>query len=316
LESHLPELGEDFLPSGLDVFSYQDQCLGVPIWTSIGGLFCRMDLLREAGLPEPRTYDELAEHAKAIVADNPGLAGFVWPGGKGEDLIQTWAEMFRGFGGQYFDEDGNCAVNSAEGVRALQFMTQLLRDGVTPRDALAWNSEQARASFANGKAVFLRHNHDPLMWLNEPSRSQIQGRWSFVPNPAQESGLSTGITGGYALALNPFSDAREAALQVIRVVASRPVQKAFALAWGPVQHFRGLYDDPDVLEAHPQLSELKAVLPTGFPRPQSADYARLSDILQEELHGALTGVTTASVALDNACRRIDGFHASTRKISR
>jgi multiple sugar transport system substrate-binding protein len=316
LEPHLPKLRDDFLPTGVDVFSYQGQCLGVPIWTSIGGLFCRTDLLEQAGLSEPRTYDQLAQYAKTVVEEEPELAGFVWPGGKGEDLIQTWAEIFRGFGGEYFDEDGRCTVNSSKGVKALEFMTMLLRDGVTPRDAVAWNSEQVRARFANGKAVFLRHNHDPLMWLDDPARSQIKGLWAFAPNPAQKSGLPTGITGGYALALNPFSDTREAALRVIQVIASRPVQRAFALAWGPVQHYRGLYDDPDVLAAHPRLGELKAVLPTAFPRPRSVDYARLSDILQEELHGALTGIKPARAALDSACRRIDAFHVSTPRASR
>ncbi len=208
LEPHLPELRDNFLPRGLDVFSYQGQCLAVPIWTSIGGLFCRTDLLEQAGLSEPRTYDELAQYAKTIVEQEPKLAGFVWPGGKGEDLVQSWAEIFRGFGGEYFDERGRCTINSPQGVKALEFMTMLLRDGLTPRDAVAWNSEQARARFANGQAVFLRHNHDPLMWLDVPTRSQIAGRWAFVPSPAQKSGHATGITGGYGLALNPFSDAQ------------------------------------------------------------------------------------------------------------
>ena len=67
LEPHLSKLRENFLPTGLDVFSYQGQCLGVPIWTSIGGLFCRTDLLEQAGLSEPCTYDQLAQYAKTVV---------------------------------------------------------------------------------------------------------------------------------------------------------------------------------------------------------------------------------------------------------
>jgi multiple sugar transport system substrate-binding protein len=307
LNQHIPELADRFIPSGLEVFSNDGQWLGVPIWTSIGGLFCRTDLLEQAGFSVPRTYDRLTECAATVVDANPEVTGFVWAGAKGEDLIQTWAEIFRGFGGRYFDPRGQCAVNSPEGVKALEFMTALIRSGLTPREAVTWNSEQARTRFANGKALFLRHNHDPLMWLDDPTRSRIAGAWAFVPNPAQAAGVSTGITGGYALALNPFSDVPEYAIRVLRVIASRPVQKAFALAWGPVQYYRGLYDDPDVLETHPRLGELEEVLTTAFARPRSVDYARLSDVLQEELHGALTGITTAREALNRACQRIDAF---------
>jgi multiple sugar transport system substrate-binding protein len=307
LNQHLSELDDDFLPSGLEVFSHHGQRLGVPIWTSLGGLFYRKDLIEQAGLSAPQTYDQLVQCAKAITTERPELEGFVWPGAKGEDLIQTWAEIFRGFGGQYFDEQGRCDVNSAAGVQALQFMTKLIQEGVTPRDAVSWNSEQARTRFANGRAVFLRNNHDPLTWLDDPVRSKVVGRWAFVPNPKQGQGRSTGITGGYAFALNPFTDVREDAIRVMRVIASRPVQKALALAWGPVQHFRRLYDDPEVLVAHPRLPELEAALPTAFARPRSVDYARLSDILQEELHSALAGIKPPQAALDHACQRIDLF---------
>jgi multiple sugar transport system substrate-binding protein len=309
LNDLLPGLAQDFLPAGLDVFSYRGQLLGVPIWTSVGGLFCRTDLLRAAGLDVPETYDELRDAAWTVIQQQPQLTGFAWPAAKGEDLIQTWAEVFRGFGGHYFDRQGRCRVNSPAGVRALEFMTAMLQDGITPREAVSWTAEQARTKFANGQALFLRHNHDPLMWLDDPGRSQVADLWTFAPNPAQPAGQATGVSGGYALALNPYTDARDAALQVLRVIATRTVQKAFALAWGPVQHFRGLYEDPEVLAAHPRLAQLQAVLPTAFPRPQSVDYARLSDVLQNELHAALTGIRSPQAALDAAAERIDTFQA-------
>ena len=57
----LPALEETFVTSGLDIFSYEGQRLGIPFWGSSSGLFYRTDLLEEYGFGPPQTYDELVE---------------------------------------------------------------------------------------------------------------------------------------------------------------------------------------------------------------------------------------------------------------
>jgi multiple sugar transport system substrate-binding protein len=307
LNEHLPDLEERFVASGLDVFTYQGQQLGVPFWGSIGGLFYRADLLEEYGFAPPETYDELAEAARAIMAEEPELSGFVWPGSRNESLIQVWAEIFLGFGGTYFDDTGACAINSAAGVDAVEYMRGAVEEGLSPRETTAWTAEEARTRFVSGDAVFLRHNHDIVTWLDDPERSQIAGQWGFMPNPAQPDGQHAGATGGFAFAINPHTDTLEEAVQVLDIIASEEVQKGFAMAWGPVQYYEGLYDDPEVREANPNVELIEDVLSTAAPRPQSTNYAQLSDILQEELHSALTDIKPVQAALDDACSRIEAL---------
>jgi len=99
LAEALPDLEADFVESGLEIFSFDDQVLAVPFWGSIGGLFYRADILSEYGYEPPATYDELREIAADITAQDPSLTGFVWAGAKEEGLVQVWAEFFLGFGG-------------------------------------------------------------------------------------------------------------------------------------------------------------------------------------------------------------------------
>jgi multiple sugar transport system substrate-binding protein len=307
LNDLVPELAENYVETGLDVFSYQGQRLGVPFWSSISGLFYRTDLLEEAGFEPPETYDDLLAIAQALTAENPELTGFVWAGAKEEELVMVWAEFLLGFGGQYFDEDGLCAMNSPQGVEALTFLVNLIESGISPREVTTWQAEEARPRFVEGNAVFLRHNFDIVTWLDDPERSAIAGQWALKPNPAQEGGQPSGITGGFAFALNPYSDNLEEAAQVLQVIASEPVQKGFAIAWGPVQYYEGLYDLPEVAEANPNANLIEPLLATAVPRPPSTSYTELSNILQEEIHSAITGIKPVEQALNDACGRIDAL---------
>ncbi len=305
LGDDIPALDENFVEAGLDVFSYEGDRLGVPFWGSVGGLFYRADLLEAYGFEPPASYDELLEQVETITADNPDLTGFLFPAAKEEALVQVWTEFFRGFGGAFFDAEGQCTMNSDAGINALTYMTDLIDTGITPEQVTAWNATEARVRFVEGNAIFLRHNQDIVTWLDDPERSAISGMWGFTANPAQPTGTPSGATGGFAFAMNPFTDTPEATRTVMEVIASLEVQKGFAMAWGPVQYYDGLYDDPEVAEANPNSDLIAAVLPSAAPRPQSTSYSQLSAIIQDEIHAALTGGKAPQTALDDACSRVE-----------
>jgi multiple sugar transport system substrate-binding protein len=307
LNERLPALEEDFITSGLDIFSHEGERLGVPFWGSIGGMFYRSDLLEEYGFEPPESYDDLQEIVETITADQPELSGFVWPGARAESLVQVWAEIFLGFGGQYFDEDGACAINSPEGIEAVSFMRRTIEEGISPRETPTWSAEEARTRFVAGEAIFLRHNQDIVTWLDDPEQSQIVDQWGFMANPAQPDGERSGATGGFAFAINPFTDNMQAAVQVLEVIASEEVQKGFALAWGPVQYYERLYEDPEVQAANPNAEVITEVFDSAAPRPPSSSYAQLSDIVQEEIHAAISDIKPVEEALDDACSRIDAL---------
>ncbi len=307
LNEPLPQLEENFVNSGLDIFSYEGQRLGVPFWGSLSGLFYRTDLLAEYGFEPPQTYDQMVEIIDTITADRPELTGLAWPGAREEPLVMVWADFLHGFGGQYFDSTGQCGFNSAEGIAAVQFMADLIESGASPQETTAWTSQEAQNRFVEGNSIFLWHNHDLVTWLDDPERSAVVEKWGFRPSPAQPQGRQVALTGGFAFAINPFTDNPEEAQQVLETIASQEVQKAFAVAWGPVQYYRGLYDDPEVLAANPNADRISELLPYALNRPPSPNYAQLSSILQEELHSALTGIKPIQQALDDSCARVEAI---------
>jgi ABC-type glycerol-3-phosphate transport system substrate-binding protein len=184
-------------------------------------------------------------------------------------------------------------------------MVESVNSGQSAPETTAWKSEEARFRFVEGNSIFLWHNHDLVTWLDDPERSAVAGKWGFMSSPAQPNGQSVSLTGGFAFAVNPHTDNLEEALQVMELIGSEDIQKAFAIAWGPVQYYQGLYEDPAVLAANQNVDRISVVLDRALNRPPSTNYAELSSIVQEELHSALTGIKPAQQAMDDACARVE-----------
>lgn len=305
LNDRVPGLAANFNESGLETFSHEGEILGVPFWGSISGLYYRTDLLEEYGFDPPETYDDMIRIADTITADRPELTAFNWPGAKEEGLVMVFADFLYGFGGSYRDENGNYAFDSPEAVEALSFMKRTIDAGYSPQETTSWRGQEAQRRFVEGNAIFLWHNSDLVIWLDDPERSAVAGNWEFTTTPAQPGGEAVSISGGFAFGMNPHSDTPDAAARVLEVIASEAVQKGFAMAWGPVQYYNGLYEQDDVLEANPNADKITAVLDSAISRPPSTSYTELSAILQEEIHTALTGGKTPREALEDAQTRIE-----------
>ena len=297
LDELIPNLGELIVDAGLDVFSYDGQHLAVPFWGGVAGLYIRTDILDELGLGAPQTIDEMIAAIQAAQAARPDLSGFVWPGQKEESLNMFYATLLYAFGGSYTKADGSYDFDSEAGRAAIAFMQDSIRNGWSPRETLGWTRLESRQRFVEGMALVSGDKHDIITWLDDESRSQVAGKWSFIPFPAQPGGRSVAITGGFGFALNPFSDRIDAAAKVLEVIAGHEVQKGFALAWGPVQHAKGLYEDPEVLRYNPNVGLLEPLLARSLNRPPSDNYAQLSQAMLEELTSALSaGIDPARAA--------------------
>lgn len=299
LNERLPQLEERFSESGLDTFSYEGERIGVPFWGSVAGLFYRTDILDEYGFDPPQSIDDMVEIIETVQADDPDATGLLWPGSREEDLVMYYSTLLHAFGGSYTNADGSYAFDSDSSVEAVEFMIRTLEDGLSPQAVQNWNRQEGRQRFLNGEGIFLWDNVDLAVSLDNPDSSQVVGNWGLMTFPAQSDGEEVAITGGFAFAANPFSENVEAAVNVLDVIGNERVQKGFALAWGPVQYFTGLYDDPEVQEYNPNVETIIPLTENARSRPPSESYAELSGILQEQLNAIVTGITEPEEGLAN-----------------
>jgi multiple sugar transport system substrate-binding protein len=303
LNDRIPELEENFVRSGLETFSYNGDILGVPFWGSAAGLYYRTDLVEEYGFSPPETVDDMIEICRTILQDQPDMYGFMWPGQRGESLIMIYSTILYALGGQYTDAQGNYLFDSPKSIEAVKLLKSFVDERLSPRTVTNWTQSESKNAFAGGKGIFLWANQDIVIWLDNPEKSQVVGKWDFIPFPAQPEGQSVAVTGGFAFSANPNSKNLDAAIKVLEIIAGEAVQKNFALAWGPVQYYNGIYEDEKVQEYNPNVDKLPPVLEVTLNRPPSGSYAELSGIMQENLHGAITGTQSVEDAMRDIQRQ-------------
>jgi multiple sugar transport system substrate-binding protein len=303
LNDHLPDLDQRIAPAGLETFSYNGQWLSVPFWGSLTGLYYRTDILEEYGFDPPGSITEMVEIIRTVRADRPELAGLLWPGDRGDSLVMLYATLLHSFGGTYTDSSGAYLFESPESIQAVQFLRDTITEGLSPEAVQNWERRESRQRFISGDAIFSWDNHDIIVFLDDPEQSEVPGVWDFIPFPAEPGGQSTAITGGFGFSVNPFSPRIESAIKVMDVIASEAVQRGFALAWGPVQQYIGLYDDPVVQQYNRNSEKLAPLVEVAMNRPPSENYAELSGLMQEELNAAITGTRPVAQALANMQRR-------------
>ena len=111
--------------------------------------------------------------------------------------------------------------------------------------------------------------------------------------------------GGWALAINAYSENKADVWKVIELIASYEGMKEFTIRYGEAPPLAALYEDADILAKFPHMALLRDILDGVTPRPMHPKYPEISDILQEELHAALTQLKTPQEALDDAASRLE-----------
>ena len=297
-----PGQRDAFLPGAIRANQVGGKIYGVPWYTDAGLLYYRKDLLAKYNAKVPATWDELVATAQRITdgEKNPQLAGFLFQGAKIEALADFFYEVLWSNGGDVLDRSGKVAVDSPKGAAAVSFILDLVRRyHVTPPGVATLATDDTRAAFQDGRAVFLR-NWTYAYALFQSSGSKVAGQVGIAPLPKGAAGRSASTLGGWQLAMSAYSRNKPAAWQFIQFMTGPLAEKSLAIQASTVPTRKDVFDDAQVRQHAPEAPDmLKAVL-GATPRPQIADYPRLSAIVQTNLQAALTNQASG----DDAVKRM------------
>jgi multiple sugar transport system substrate-binding protein len=297
----------NFFPSTIAANTWAGSQFAVPWFMDVGMLYWRTDLFRNA----PASMDELAADAKnARTKGTP--YGIVWQGARYEGLITSFVEFLGAFGGRILADDGTVVVDSPEAIRALTFMRDLLTSGAAPTDILTWHEEESRFAFQNGAAAMMRNWPYAVTLLKSPKDSRVAGKFAVAPMPGAPGGAPTATLGGSALGINAFTAHPDAAWKVVEFL-TEPEQMLDRSRLSGYPPRPALYDDPRLGGILPiPLSLARAIVERAVPRPATPIYSQLSELLQIDLHRALSGQIPPDRALHDAARAMTALVERTR----
>jgi multiple sugar transport system substrate-binding protein len=299
-----PEERAKFLKGPLAACTYKGHIYAIPWYSDAGVLFYRKDLLDEAGLAPPKTWQEMVSIAKRL--QNEKRNGLVFQAAQYEGLVCDFLEYVWGNGGDVLDADGRVVLDSPENIAALQFLSDVInKEHITPPGILTYHEDESAQAFQSGGAVFLRSW--PYIWGNTQKPGEpLLGKVGIAPFPHNDRpGVqSAACLGGWNIMISRYSRHPKEAWMFTQFLTSYEIQRDRLIQANQLPTREAAYLDPAVLARHPQAKDFLEVFRLARPRPVTPYYSKLSDILQIQVHRALSLECSPGEALKTAADQI------------
>jgi multiple sugar transport system substrate-binding protein len=296
-----PLLGEDALEgmvAGARLATRFDGHLWrMPLQGDTGLLYWRTDLMDRP----PRDIAELESISRQLQREGRVRWGYLWQGRQYEGLSCVVSEVFSGFGGRWWASrpgpaGGVPALDSPEAVAAVGWLQHLIRSGISPPAVAGFAENEALQLFAAGEAAFLR-NWPYAYALLEGGDGPVAGHvgvTTLVGAPGQRGAGTLGSWGFVLLRTSPHP--REAAA-ALRWLSGEQVQRHLARQYGYAPTWSRLYEDEELQRDQPLLAVQRRALEGAVVRPVTPLYAQLSDVLQRQVNGLLSGGGSAAATI-------------------
>lgn len=162
----------------------------LPFYNYTMGLVYRTDLFEDPELQAefeaefgrplevPQSVPELVEVAQFLTRDTDGdgtvdLYGITQQLARGVGIHAEWANLFFSLGGWYYDDEWNAAVNTEEGVQALESLIELYQTSA-PEGATGYNFDEQAEVMRQGQAAMMLTYSWMLAALNDPEQKKNQ----------------------------------------------------------------------------------------------------------------------------------------------
>ena len=274
--------------------------VGMPWFGDFGLLYYRTDLLKKYGYSAPpKTWSQLFAMAKKIQEGeqktNPNFYGFVFQGNSYEGLTCNALEWIASAGGGHFIDNGKASINNSKARTILDAMRNQVGK-VTPRGVTSYQEDQTEHAFDSGDAAFAR-NWPYQYGIGATAGSAVKGKFSVTPLPHGANGASVATVGGWQLAVSKYSKHKDAAIEFVRYMTSKPVEKFDAITNSNVPTIPSLAKDKQVVTTNPYLKPATANV-ARVARPArflGTHYNEASKVIYQGVNQILNGTSASSV---------------------
>jgi multiple sugar transport system substrate-binding protein len=308
---------ENFNDSFWAAGQYGGRQYGIPIYCTIETLAARRDLLQDAGLSAPTTFDQVIDVGRSLHAPNHGRYGIVWNAGRGMPIASTFLFLLSDCGehlvprSQASDPHAKPYVPIEAGLRVLDYMHRLVE--ISPPDVTSLDWESSFDIFLRGHAAMIYCWSMRSARFEYDTRSRVKRRVTYLAHPAGPHGRSTAPLGGYVLTIPvnlPQDQLRSAVDAMAWMMAPDSVRSHVKNGLPFLPRF-SVVSDPEVMLSSPIVSFVERVaeknMLDAWSRPAIPHYTAIEAVVGAEIHDALTrrkSDRTALFAIQDAFDRL------------
>lgn len=149
---------------------------GIPNNSNCLALACNMDVLRAAGFENPpTTWDEFRKVCEATTDASTGTYGFAMCAigtEEGTFQILPWV----------YSAGGNIDnLSSPEATKGIQFLSDLVKDGLMSKEVVNWQQSEAFNAFCAGKAAMVESGTWQLADIDEKIAGTFEYQYALLP---------------------------------------------------------------------------------------------------------------------------------------
>jgi multiple sugar transport system substrate-binding protein len=264
--------------------------------------FYRTDLLEQAGIAPPETWDDILNIANKMAKPDQGLYVLAARGVRGNPVVTEWFPYLYSFGAEMFDEKWNVTFNKQEGMDALQLFVDLLK--WEPPGVATYDSDEQGACYLQGNCIT---NIEWTGWISQaedPDKSKVVGKtgWALTPKKVRHASE----IGNWVMGIAAGSKNSDGALKFLDWFLQDDVQTDLATRKGiPVK--LAPYDDKALQAQFPWLPTVKNALENSVWRARTPEWPKVEDTLGLHLNMALTKQESVQDALNNAAKEVTDY---------
>ena len=275
--------------------------LALGIYTRL--LWTRKDLLKQAGFaPDkiPATLEELVQMGEKLTGNGHYGLGYSLDKERTTPEIYYYSVLW-GMGGDVLDKDGKPIFNSDAGVKALDWLRDLIFSyKIVPETAISMSSNDLQQQFPQGRyGMSLDGSYRLSGWQSQGMNSDNLGAG---PWPSITAGKPAPMfTNSWDLAM-PSSiaqDKQEAAWKFISYFFEPDICKQYTVAEGTMPVLKSLLDDKEFNDPYHKVFA-DVIAKAGRGLAISPFTTELDDLITTAIQDALVNKTPSKTALDKA----------------
>jgi len=294
---------EDFYKGHRDVTSDGGKVYALQITTNNLALFYRKSLLDKAGIKKiPETWTELMSTAKQI-KDKLGIYGIGFCATSSEEGTWQFEPFLWSNGGSLLE------LSDSRAIRALQFLTDFVQKGYTPRDVVNVSGQgDVTMWFINGQVAMMVNGNWEFGWhLTEDVLTKL-GDVGVAKIPVPVKGAKPVVPFGgecYGIASNIAPEKFDMTWEFMKYIFSSDNMLEANIMHGGLPTRASLAEK--ILAKKPILKPFLEQAKYALPRPLVGGidkYPDISSTLWSAIQKALTGAKTPEAALKEADQAI------------
>ena len=299
-------LRNDYLPVYQQANVVSGKVVALPSQGDSMFMYYRKDLLAKHGVPEPKSWDELATAAKKVMAaeNNPNLQGLSIQGAPIEGAVCTFLLPYWGQGKQFNDANGKLTLDKTAATNGLKMWLKMLDDGVIKKNVAEVTTPVTVNEFKAGNVVFAINWGFAFDRFKDDADSKVKGNVGVMPLPAMAGGKSATCMGGWQWAMNAFSKNKDAAGKLIQFLSSKQASAFVAREGSILPVFQSVYGDAEVNKVVPWFKDALPVVLGAQSRPMVEDYGQVSDIIRTTTSAVLARTKTPEAGVDEIAARV------------